>query len=158
MVNTRIRQSTAALLILLMAIPAWAEDTLSTQDRQAGRIDWQVISSGGENHAASTNFGVAGTVAQTAVGAANSANFAVRHGFWQVLGGIDCVPGDADNSGGVDVDDIVYLVAHIFSGGPPPVPLECCGDADGSGGIDIDDVVYLVNYIFGGGPPPVDAC
>lgn len=28
--------------------------------------------------------------------------------------------GDVDNSGGVDIDDIVYLIAYVFQGGPDP--------------------------------------
>jgi hypothetical protein len=63
------------------------------------------------------------------------------------------VPGDANGSGDIDIDDVVYLIAYIFSGGPPPDPLEA-GDADCSGDIDIDDVVYLIAYIFSGGPAP----
>jgi len=35
--------------------------------------------------------------------------------------------GDADCSGGVDIDDVVYTIAYIFQGGPPP------GDPDGDG-------------------------
>ena len=63
--------------------------------------------------------------------------------------------GDADGSGEVDIDDVVYLIAYIFSGGPAPVPY-AAGDADCSGDVDIDDVVYLIAYIFSGGPPPGD--
>jgi hypothetical protein len=65
------------------------------------------------------------------------------------------ITGDADGSGTVDIDDVVYLIAYIFSGGPPPIPY-LAGDADCSGTVDIDDVVYLINYIFSGGPPPGD--
>jgi hypothetical protein len=35
--------------------------------------------------------------------------------------------GDADCSGGVDIDDVVYLIAYIFAGGAPP------GDTDNDG-------------------------
>jgi hypothetical protein len=63
--------------------------------------------------------------------------------------------GDADHSGGVDIDDVVYLIAYIFSGGPEPVPYES-GDADCSGAVDIDDVVWVINYIFAGGNAPCD--
>ena len=63
--------------------------------------------------------------------------------------------GDADASGGVDIDDVVYLINYIFSGGPEPIPYES-GDADCSTGVDIDDVVYLINYIFSGGNAPCD--
>jgi hypothetical protein len=65
--------------------------------------------------------------------------------------------GDADDSGGVDIDDVVYLINYIFGGGPPPEPLEV-GDVDCSGEVDIDDIVYLIQYIFGGGPVPCDGC
>jgi hypothetical protein len=63
--------------------------------------------------------------------------------------------GDADSSGEVDIDDVVFLIGYIFGSGSPPDPLEA-GDADCSGGVDIDDVVYLINYIFSGGNAPCD--
>ncbi|MFH1893093.1 MAG: hypothetical protein ABIK83_10495 [Candidatus Zixiibacteriota bacterium] len=63
--------------------------------------------------------------------------------------------GDADASGGVDIDDVVYLITYIFAGGPPPVPY-AAGEADCSGAIDIDDVVYLIAFIFTGGNFPCD--
>jgi hypothetical protein len=65
----------------------------------------------------------------------------------------DFVAADANGSGFIDIDDVVYLVMYIFAGGPAPDP-EKSGDADCSGGIDIDDVVFLINYIFAGGPEP----
>jgi hypothetical protein len=68
-----------------------------------------------------------------------------------------CEPlcGDCDDSGEVDVDDVIYAVSYIFSGGPPPDPFEK-GDANCSSAIDIDDAIYLVQYIFAGGPDPCD--
>jgi hypothetical protein len=74
------------------------------------------------------------------------------------VSGISCTAGDADGSGNVDIDDVVYLIAYIFSSGPEPIPGICCGDADGSSNVDIDDVVYLIAYIFSGGPPPIASC
>jgi hypothetical protein len=65
------------------------------------------------------------------------------------------VCGDADGSSAVDIDDVVFLIAYIFSSGTPPEPIES-GDADCSGSIDIDDVVYLIAYIFAGGNLPCD--
>lgn len=59
------------------------------------------------------------------------------------------VYGDCDCSGAVDIDDIVCLVAYIFSGGPEPY-----GNPDCSGVVDIDDVVYMVEFIFNHGPEP----
>ena len=124
-------------------------------------IKWQVISGGGTS-GSSTNYQLGGTVGQTATGVGTSTSYELKHGYWQDFSeDIFCVPGDADESGAVDIDDVVYLIAYIFSGGPAPTPDVCCADANGSGGptpVDIDDVVYLIAYIFSGGPAPVDAC
>ncbi|MFH1892714.1 MAG: C1 family peptidase [Candidatus Zixiibacteriota bacterium] len=67
------------------------------------------------------------------------------------------VCGDANGSGSVDIDDGVFLVQYIFSGGAAPEPAEV-GDVDCSTGIDIDDVVYLIGYIFAGGAAPCSGC
>jgi hypothetical protein len=66
------------------------------------------------------------------------------------------VCGDANNSGGVvDIDDIIYIVNYVFTGGPIPEPYEAA-DANCSGFVDIDDIIFLVNYIFTAGPEPCD--
>jgi len=73
---------------------------------------------------------------------------------------LECVNylcGDPDASGDVDIDDVVYIISFIFSGGSAPQPY-MSGDADCSGGVDIDDVVYLIAFIFSGGPAPCAAC
>jgi hypothetical protein len=75
------------------------------------------------------------------------------YGF--VVGSGSYVVGDADQSGEVDIDDVVYLISYIFTGGPAPIPL-LSGDAECSGEVDIDDVVYLISYIFAGGYAPGD--
>lgn len=61
--------------------------------------------------------------------------------------------GDADANDIVNISDVVYLIAYIFSGGPSPSP-EAAGDADCSGIVNISDVVYLIAYIFNGSPAP----
>ncbi len=63
--------------------------------------------------------------------------------------------GDTNTSGGVDIDDVVYLIAYVFQGGPDPIPA-AAGDVNCSGAIDIDDVVYEIAYVFQGGAPPCD--
>jgi len=71
---------------------------------------------------------------------------------------VECPPcGDANGSYAVDIDDVVFLIAYIFSAGPAPDPLEA-GDADCSSTVDIDDVVYLIAFIFSGGPEPCADC
>jgi len=63
--------------------------------------------------------------------------------------------GNADGYSGVDIDDIVYLIAYIFSNGPAPLS-DQGGDPDCSGAPDIDDVVYIIGYVFAAGPAPCD--
>lgn len=65
--------------------------------------------------------------------------------------------GDVNGNDSVDIDDIVYLIYYVFSGGSPPEPIES-GDVNCSGGIDIDDIVYLIQYVFAGGPAPCADC
>ncbi|MFH1892845.1 MAG: S8 family serine peptidase [Candidatus Zixiibacteriota bacterium] len=66
--------------------------------------------------------------------------------------------GDVDASTAVDIDDVVYLIGYIFTGGDAPQPYAFTGDSNCSGGVDIDDVVYLIAYIFTSGPEPVRTC
>ena len=59
--------------------------------------------------------------------------------------------GNVDRNNSVDVADVMYLVAYLFQGGPPP---QCPDEAnmDGVGGINVADVLFLVEYLFKGGP------
>jgi hypothetical protein len=140
---------TGLSLILLMLL-------LLMSSASAESIGRQTISAG-SCIGTSSAFVLGGTVGQTAVGHGSSSNIGVSQGFWTQTGGVDYLCGDADASGAVDIDDVVYLISYIFSGGPAPDPVES-GDADCSGGIDIDDVVYLIAYIFSGGPEPCADC
>jgi len=132
--------------------------SIASSDDAGREINWQVISGGGTS-CGSSNYRIGGTVAQTAAQTGVSTGYRMQHGYWQEFGDslVDYICGDADGSRSVDIDDVVYLISFIFSGGPPPYPLEA-GDADCSGGVDIDDVVYLINYIFTGGPEPCAGC
>jgi hypothetical protein len=67
------------------------------------------------------------------------------------------VCGDANGDCGVDISDVVFLIARIFSGGQAPNP-PAAGDANCDNSVDISDVVYLVANIFSGGAPPCAAC
>lgn len=60
---------------------------------------------------------------------------------------------DLDNSGRVDVADLVYFVAWAFNGGPAPEIL-WTADLDGSGRTDVADITYFVKWSFNGGPAP----
>jgi hypothetical protein len=67
------------------------------------------------------------------------------------------IPGDANGSGFVDIDDVVWIINYIFAGGLDPVPIDA-GDVNGSCDVDVDDAVYLIATIFGGGPAPLPGC
>jgi hypothetical protein len=120
------------------------------------RLKWQVIAAGG-NRGTSTNFILSGTAGQTAVGKGTSTNFQINRGFWQsfVASCDDC--GDANSDGSIDISDVVFLIAYIFSGGAAPGDCRYPngkGDANGDVMVDISDVVYLISYIFSGGSTP----
>ena len=68
-----------------------------------------------------------------------------------------CLHGDADNSGILNISDVVYLINYIFVGGPAPVS-ECKGDNNCDCVISISDAVHSIIYIFGGGQPPPQCC
>jgi len=59
--------------------------------------------------------------------------------------------GDTNGDGVINVADIVYLINHLFAGGPQPVGN---GDADHNTLIQVTDVFYLINHLFSNGPPP----
>lgn len=72
---------------------------------------------------------------------------------------LDCRRGNVDGDPGneIDVSDLTYLVAYLFTGGPLPSCVEE-GNVDGivgpAGPIDVSDLTYLVAYLFTGGSPP----
>lgn len=136
-----------------------AAHPLATSTPTGEEIKWQVISSGGTD-GSSTNFRLAGTVGQTAVGVGTSDNFILSCGYWQHFGG---APGCCNHDGmrgdinydlaGPNIVDLTYLVAHLFGGGaPPPCPEE--GDVNGDGSVNIVDLTHLVAHLFSGGAPP----
>jgi len=65
--------------------------------------------------------------------------------------------GDANGDDQVNVGDAVFLINHVFKGGPGPDPV-CSGDANGDGNTNVGDAVYLINHVFKSGPPPVEDC
>jgi hypothetical protein len=65
--------------------------------------------------------------------------------------------GDANNDGQLNVGDVVFLIAYVFSFGPAPLPMEA-GDVNCDGEVNVADPVYMIAHIFLGGPPPVVDC
>lgn len=66
--------------------------------------------------------------------------------------------GDANASGQVDIDDVVFLLNYIFLFGSAPNPLlkADCDCSQGDVPVDIDDLIFLKDFIFRGGPYPCD--
>lgn len=65
--------------------------------------------------------------------------------------------GDANSDNSIDLSDVVFLIAYIYSGGAAPGDCNYPrgkGDANGDGTVDISDVTYLIARIFSGGPAP----
>jgi len=57
--------------------------------------------------------------------------------------------GDFNSSGSTDIDDVMALVAYIFTQGVAP-DVWNSADSNGDGAVDIDDVMALVGWIFQG--------
>ncbi|MBI5225038.1 hypothetical protein HY989_04175 [Candidatus Micrarchaeota archaeon] len=62
--------------------------------------------------------------------------------------------GDVNGDGKINVVDLTYLVAYLFSGGPEPKINKLIGDVNGDGKVNVVDITYLVNYLFKAGPAP----
>jgi hypothetical protein len=63
------------------------------------------------------------------------------------------IRGDSDGTGFVDITDAVYVLRHLFQGGPAP-GCQDAADVDDDGGLVLTDAVYLLVHLFQGGPPP----
>ena len=61
--------------------------------------------------------------------------------------------GDANGDSSHSISDIVYLISHLYKGGPAP-PYYDTGDANCDADISISDIVYLIAFLFKFGPDP----
>ncbi len=59
-----------------------------------------------------------------------------------------------NGDGKLDISDAVWVLAHLFMGGPEPASI-AAADTNGDGTVDISDPIYLLGYLFLGGPAPV---
>jgi len=62
-------------------------------------------------------------------------------------------PGDANGDGAVNISDLSFIIARIFSGGAAP-PCVDEGDVNGDRSLNIADAAFLVSRIFQVGPAP----
>ncbi|MEE9441435.1 MAG: SBBP repeat-containing protein [candidate division Zixibacteria bacterium] len=99
-------------------------------------------------HTVSTDFPTQSNVYSPNFNGGNYDAFIVKHYF-----NLNC--GDANGDGDVNVGDAVYIISHVFKGGPAPNPIEA-GDANWDGDCNVGDAVYLINHVFKGGPGPCE--
>jgi hypothetical protein len=73
--------------------------------------------------------------------------------------------GDTNADGAIDIADPIYLLQHVYLGGPAPAPLFCepfadahNGDVNGDGALDTTDAIVLLHWLFLDGVPPVEGC
>ncbi len=60
------------------------------------------------------------------------------------------LPGDVDNSGTINISDVIYLLAFLESGGPKP-PVLANADVNGDCVIDANDATAIQLFLSGGG-------
>lgn len=68
--------------------------------------------------------------------------------------------GDCNASGSVNITDPIFLLNHLFRGGPRWFCDDAC-DADDDGRLNLTDAVAILRHLFQGAgnlPPPGDAC
>jgi hypothetical protein len=68
--------------------------------------------------------------------------------------GLPAACGDVQGDFLVNLADLVYLVAYLYRGYPPPKCPKARGDVNNDGVINVGDAVYLVSYLYKGGPEP----
>jgi hypothetical protein len=66
----------------------------------------------------------------------------------------DFALGDVNDDGSITASDIIYLVNHVFKGGPAPLPLAASGDVTCDGSLTAADIIFLVMHVFKSGPAP----
>ena len=67
---------------------------------------------------------------------------------------LECICGDVNADGGVNIVDAVYIINWLFKSGPDLCP-PLMGHISFDRAVTIADVIYLINYQFKNGPEPV---
>jgi hypothetical protein len=74
------------------------------------------------------------------------------------------LPGDVDQSGELDLTDVLALLGDLFAGEPTGQPCEggprsesnrVVLDTNGDDRLNLTDAIYVLDHLFRGGPPPV---
>ncbi len=145
----------AALILALLIAFSGSSNLFAQSSSTNYRIPTDAIAPGGKNPI-SPNYRISDCIGQPtppAVAASNS--YIVYAGY--IYTRCDCYPGDADGTGGINMLDILYLIAYLYKGGPPPKPyVLCSADPDGSCTSNMLDILHLIAYLYKGGPAPLN--
>jgi len=79
--------------------------------------------------------------------------FSLRPGIANPDDEVPFVRGDPNEDGLVDLSDAVFLLNHMFLGGPIP-PCRPVVDINRDGNLDLSDPIHLLGYLFQTGLPP----
>ncbi|MBI4604932.1 MAG: hypothetical protein HY721_23470 [Planctomycetes bacterium] len=111
--------------------------------------------------------GVRGKITAVRFGASANTGAAVAVDGFAVLSNLDPdIPpgsfrrGDSNDDGKRDISDAVYMLGHLFLGGPR-WPCEEAADINDDGRKDLSDAVHLLRHLFLGSsppPPPFPGC
>ncbi len=85
------------------------------------------------------------------IGSGSSTNYKLYAGF---VYPISVLCGDLNESGIVELGDIVYLITYLYKSGPAPGIYQAA-DVNCSGLVELGDVVYLISYLYKSGPEPI---
>jgi hypothetical protein len=64
------------------------------------------------------------------------------------------VRGDSNDSGDVNIADVIWLLYELFIPGSPTTDCAAADDSNSDGSVDTADAVYIANHLFLGGPAP----
>jgi len=107
---------------------------------------WSVLSGGGAEGRSSVNYILSDTVGQSSViSLSQSTNYQLGSGYWYGISSKECIPGDANEDGDINVFDLVK-VKRIILGLDPPT---CGADANEDGDINVFDLVKIKRLILG---------
>jgi len=109
-------------------------------------LPWTVFSGGGSEGRSSTRYVLGDTVGQSsAVGLSGSTSHRLGSGYWYGVPVKECIPGDANDDGNVNVFDLP-VEKKIILGQLPPT---CGADANEDGDINVFDLVKIKRIILG---------
>ena len=135
------------ILIVLLAVVCCLAGTGAALAMSSLNYDlpWTVLATGGGDRS-SASYVLGDTLGQSsAIGPSQSTNYQLGSGYWYGISVTECIPGDANMDGAVNVLDLVK-VKRIILGLDPPT---CGADANQDGNIDVLDLVTIKRIILG---------